>query len=569
MVRSGKAKLLYAAPETIVSDRGQELLADLKLNLIAVDEAHCVSEWGHDFRPEYRLLAALRKIFPQVPFLALTATATPRVRDDIKEALSLRDPLELVASFNRPNLFLEVKRREKGPAQLTHFIKTRKGGAGIVYCFSWARAEAVAKELCRAGIDARPYHAGLSDEERARNQDDFIADKVQVITATTAFGLGIDKPDVRFVVHADLPKGLEDYYQQIGRAGRDGLPARCVLFYSYGDVYRLKSFLKDKEGEEAEAAALSLDAMVRYAEATCCRRLPLLAHFGETWEGGDCGACDNCATRARDEARTGLPEDASSVPGAAASAAAGRKNSSSVPVPAAASAPEADFDDSPVEEDLTEPSYKLLSCVKRTGERFGAGYVIDVLRGSKKEKILGLGHDKLSTYGIGADWDQSQWQELARQLLVKGYLAKDDEYGVLSLTPKAYAAFHDRSLISGIRPVAARERKKKAAGAEASIEAAEARAKARGGLGPLSGQDQALADALRGLRRHLAEERHVPPYVIFSDRTLLDLIAKKPHNAEALQEVFGLGSVKIERYGMDILDIISENRADSGDRARS
>lgn len=559
--RKGRAKLLYAAPETIVSDRGRELLSDLNVNLIAVDEAHCVSEWGHDFRPEYRLLAPLRKLFPRVPLLALTATATPRVREDIKTSLGLRSPLEFMASFNRPNLFLEVKQREKGPQQLIHFIRTRKGGAGIVYCFSRARAEKIAEELSAAGISARPYHAGLSDEERSRNQDDFIADRVQVICATTAFGLGIDKPDVRFVLHADLPKGLEDYYQQIGRAGRDGLPARCVLYYSYGDVYRLKALLGEKEGGEAEAAALSLDAMIKYAEATCCRRVPLLAHFGEKWDGSeDCGGCDNCATRARDRARGSAAVGASPAAGAGAATskgAAGRAAVDAAPDAAGAMLSSAADADSPAEMDITVPAYKFLSCVKRCGERFGAGYIIDVLRGSKKERILELGHNRLSTYGIGADWDAAQWQDLSRQLLVKGYLAKDDEYGVLSLTQRALAAFRDRSPIFGIRPEAKLERRKKAAGAEASIDAAEARASVKSGLAGLSAADEALASSLRELRHGLAEELHVPPYVIYSDRTLLDLVAKKPRNTDELLDVYGLGQIKVQRFGAAILAVLS------------
>lgn len=508
--RQGRARLLYAAPETIASPRGRELLSEVEVGLVAVDEAHCVSEWGHDFRPEYRLLSSLRGLFPAAPVLALTATATPRVRADISEALGLREPLELVASFDRPNLFLEVRRKDDALGQLERFVKAHNAESGIVYCFSRARAEAVAARLASRGVRALPYHAGLPDEERSRNQDAFIAGEAEVIAATTAFGMGIDKPDVRFVVHVDLPKSLEEYYQEIGRAGRDGLPATCLLFYGYGDVRKIRALLAEKEGEEAEAAEAALKAMVRYAEASSCRRLPLLAHFGEARPEAPCGACDNCA--ARDGGASGLAALGREAEGLAA------------------------------EEDLTEEAYKFLSCVKRTGERFGAGHVIDVLRGSRNERVLSLGHDRLSTYGIGSAWDASQWLELSRQLAAKGYLAKDEEYGVLSLTDAAYAAFKSRSPIFALRPEPKAARRKREAGAEAPR-----------GLGPLSPEEEALAAALRSLRKRLAEEARVPPYVIFSDRTLLDLVAKRPASPEGLLEVFGLGRVKVERYGAAIL----------------
>jgi len=505
-VREGRATLLYAAPETIASPRGRELLEGLRVGLIAVDEAHCISEWGHDFRPEYRLIGSLRALFPDAPILALTATATPRVQKDIASALDLRDPLRLVASFDRPNLFLEVRRKEESISQLMDFVRSRKGESGIVYCFSRARAEAVAQRLASKGISALPYHAGLSDEERSRNQDAFISGEVDVICATTAFGMGIDKPDVRFVAHVDLPKSIEEYYQEVGRAGRDGLPAHCLLFYGYGDVRKIQSLLADKEGIEAEAAEAALKAMVRYAESTVCRRIPLLAHFGESRPEEPCGSCDNCAAKA----------------------------GGSLPLGA----------DAQREEDLTEEAYKFLSCVKRTGERYGATHVIDVLRGSKNERVHALGHDLISTYGIGSGWDASQWLELSRQLAVKGYLAKDEEYGVLSLTDAAYAAFKNRSSIFGVRPAPKAERKRRAAKLESNAGR------------DLSPEEEALALKLRALRKRLADEAAVPPYVIFSDRTLLDLLASKPKNDEELLGVFGLGKVKVERYGAAILQAL-------------
>ncbi|MBL8966393.1 MAG: DNA helicase RecQ [Spirochaetaceae bacterium] len=529
-LRSGEAKILYAAPETILSPRGRELLAGLPVRLVAVDEAHCISEWGHDFRPEYRYLGGLREVFPEAPFLALTATATPRVRADIQAALRLVDPLLVVASFDRPELFLEARPRgpRGGLEEIAAFAAARPEESGIVYCFSRARAEEVAAYLEARGVAALPYHAGLPAETRARNQDAFIDDDVRVVAATTAFGMGIDKPDVRFVIHADLPKSLEQYYQEIGRAGRDGLPARCLLLYGYGDAVKMRALLASKgagfEDEvdaeagaaAAEAAEAALSAMLRYAESPRCRRVGLLAHFGEEYRPGaaggaarGCAACDACA-----------------------------------PAEASASSTQA-------EEDLTTEAYKLLSCVKRSGERFGAGHVADVLIGSRGERVLELGHDKLSTYGIGREWTRSQWIDLARQLTRKGFLLREEEYGVLSLAPAAYEAFKERSPIFGTRPP--RGKKEKAPAAAGSAGGAEAAAMGPGGEG--------LAAALRSLRKRLAAEGGVPPYVVFADRSLYDLVARRPRNEAELLEVFGMGAVKAGRYGAAILAAIAEAEA--------
>jgi ATP-dependent DNA helicase RecQ len=527
--RRGQLSLLYLAPETITTQRVRELLDTLvsegRLKLFAVDEAHCISEWGHDFRPDYRALGALRESLQGVPCLALTATATSRVRDDIRSELRLHAPLELVAGFDRPNIVLEVKRRGKVIDQLAALAGEYPGRSGIVYCFSRARAEEVASGLSERGVSALPYHAGLAPETRSRNQDLFIEDEVRVIAATTAFGMGIDKPDVRFVAHADLPKSLEQYYQELGRAGRDGLPARAVLFFGFGDVMKIRALLANgsrpgfdaDEIDDEDARALrtanseaSLRSMVAYAETAGCRRVALLAHFGDRYPAETCGSCDVCL---------GLGEVLE-------------------------------------EADATVQANKFLSCVKRTGERFGAGYVVDVLLGSKNERLLGLGHANLSTYGIGKEWTRSQWLDLSRQLLRKGYLAKDEEYGVLSLTPKAYDSFRDRPTIMAAIP----PRGKK----EAARQDAGARLKNAGpglplGLGP--GADdpsgERLALELRALRKRLAEEGRVPPYVIFSDRTLGELVARRPASSEALLDVFGLGPTKVERYGGAILATIS------------
>jgi len=540
------AALLYVAPETLASPRMRDALSGLRLSLLAVDEAHCISEWGHDFRPEYRALGALRAELPPSPCLALTATATERVRAEIMAELGFDEPREFVAGFDRPNIFLAARRRAKVLDQIAALAAEYPEQSGIVYCFSRARAESIARGLAGLGIQALPYHAGLPAEERSANQDAFIDGEVRVIAATTAFGMGIDKPDIRFVVHADLPKSIEQYYQEIGRAGRDGLPARALLLYSPADAMKIRALLAsshnayeggeevdgdaggagpgDGRGDQALAAEASLRAMMGYAEATGCRRSILLSWFGDAAprggaaigasvgsggaegasKGPGCGACDIC---------TGTSE-------------AGGE-----------------------EADVTTEAWKLLSCVKRTGERYGAGHVIDVLSGSRNERVLGLGHAELSTWGIGKEWTKAQWSDLCRQLVIKGYLDKDPEFGVLSLTPLAYASFRDRVPIRAV-PLPAAKPGRKGQG--------RAGGPGPGGtvLGAASAQDLSLESRLRALRKRLAGEAGVPPYVIFSDRSLFDLVARKPASREELLEVFGFGKVKTERLGDDILAVI-------------
>jgi ATP-dependent DNA helicase RecQ len=553
--RRGEVKLLYLAPETLSSGRARELVSDLagsgRRLVLAVDEAHCISEWGHDFRPEYRALGALREALPGAPCLALTATATRKVRDDIRSELrlgALRDrgsgsgaadhsgaadgALEFVASFDRPNIFLEARRRARVLDQLAELAARFPEGAGIVYCFSRARAEDIASGLSAMGIPALPYHAGLPDEVRSRNQDAFIDDEVRVIAATTAFGMGIDKPDVRWVAHADLPKSLEQYYQEVGRAGRDGLPARALLLYSPADAMKIRSLLARSAAESAAyvdveeepdpgpsaisvAAEASLRAMMGYAEASSCRRSLILRHFGEEAGRGGCGSCDVCLGTA----------------GAAA------------------------------DEDVTEQAHKFLSCAKRTGERYGAGHVADVLVGSRNERVLGLGHAELSTYGIGKEWTKAQWMDFARQLCLSGYLRRDEEYGVLSLTDKAYAAFKSKERIMGSVPPRGKGKKE---AARAPGAAGFERQLALGGLGAAGGVPGAAAEgaaelerALRSLRTRLAREGGVPPYMIFSDRTLYDLVAKRPRGNAELLGVFGLGAVKVGKFGREILEVVA------------
>ena len=389
-VRNGQTKLLYVAPETLLTPRILDLLSNIKIDCITIDEAHCISEWGHDFRPEYRQLVDVRRRFPDSVCLALTATATPRVRADIKSSLGFPSSNEYVASFNRDNLYIEVKPKSDPTPQTINFLNQFKDQSGIIYCFSRRQVDELAEVLAKKKFSVLPYHAGLEDDARRRNQEAFIRDDVQIMVATIAFGMGINKPNVRFIVHYDLPKSIENYYQEIGRAGRDGLSAQCLLLYSYADVAKLKYFINQKEGEERKVASDHLDAMVKYAEDQVnCRRKPLLTYFGELYTAQNCNNCDNCNA------------------------------------------------EPPVLVDITIPAQKFLSCVKRTGERFGAGHVVDVLLGSKNEKVLNLEHDKLSTYGIGTELNKKQWMHMARQLVQMGYLDEEGEYHTLSLTPPA------------------------------------------------------------------------------------------------------------------------------------
>ena len=386
-VRRGEVKLLYVAPETLLTPRILSLLDSIQVDCFTIDEAHCISEWGHDFRPEYRQLVEVRKRFPNAVCLALTATATSRVRQDIRTTLKFATTNEFIASFNRENLYIEVAQKRDPFAQTIDMLERYKDQSGIIYCFSRKQVDELAEYLASKGYSVRPYHAGLEDTDRRKNQEAFIRDDAQIIVATIAFGMGINKPNVRFVIHFDLPKSIENYYQEIGRAGRDGLPAHCLLLYSYSDIAKLNYFIDQKEGGEKRVAMQHLDAIVRYAEdERICRRKPLLHYFGESFQADNCSNCDNCT---------------------------------SAPTPLT---------------DITIYAQKFLSCVKRADEKFGAGHITDILLGSKNEKVLRWEHDKLSTYGIGTELTKKQWMHIARQLLTMGYLKQEGEYHTLSLT---------------------------------------------------------------------------------------------------------------------------------------
>lgn len=490
-IKRGEVKLLYVAPETLLTPRILTLLSSLKVDCLTIDEAHCISEWGHDFRPEYRQIIEVRKRFPDAVCLALTATATSRVRQDIRATLKFATTNEFVASFNRENLFIEVNHKTDPTSQSIKMLERYKDQSGIIYCFSRKQVDELASHLARKGYSVRPYHAGLDDVERRKNQEDFIRDDVQIIVATVAFGMGINKPNVRFVIHFDLPKSIEGYYQEIGRAGRDGLPAHCLLLYSYADVAKINYFVDQKEGEERRVAIQHLNAIVRFAEdEISCRRKPLLNYFGETFTANNCSNCDNC---------------------------------NSTPITLT---------------DITTPAQKFLSCVKRAEEKFGAGHIVDILLGSKNEKVLRWEHNKLSTYGIGKELNKKQWTHLSRQLVNMGYLSQEGEFHTLSLTTKALDALKKRAPIMGILE----EPKERAAKDIKKKEELE--------------YNRALFAILRQKRKGMADEAGVPPYVIFSDRTLTEMATYYPQSAESLLNIAGVGQVKATQYGDAFLEVI-------------
>jgi len=499
----GAYKLLYVAPERLVNPN---FIADLRrwnLARIAVDEAHCISEWGHDFRPEYRRIAELRVAFPDLPVVALTATATSRVRDDIVSLLALREPQRYVASFNRPNLTYRIADKQRASDAIVSLLKSRPDDVGIIYVQSRAGADALAERLSAAGIPALPYHAGLDVRVRARNQDKFLRDDVRVICATIAFGMGIDKSNVRFVIHYDLPKNIEGYYQETGRAGRDGLPADCLLFFSHGDVNKYERFILEKEDADEQAVARAqLEQMTRYAYAAGCRRRELLAYFGETWSDENCGACDNC------------------------------------------------LEPRPIV-DATMNAQKLLSCVYRireaSGFALGITHAIDVLLGEDNDKIYRYGHASLSTYGIGKDTDRQTWRHIADELIRQQYIEQDAaRYNVVSLTTLGRAALVERGPIQMRAPSA---RVMKSRGKKTSRAAVEVDANF----------DDDLFRRLRAVRKDLADTRDVPAFVIFSDAVLRAMAREIPRTLAQMRSISGVGDKKLADFGELFLNAIAEH----------
>ncbi len=489
-LKANRVKLLYLSPEALLSPRTLALLSTMRVDCMAIDEAHCISEWGHDFRPEYRQLGGLRNLFKDAVCVALTATATGRVRDDIKKSLQIGATEEFVGSFNRPNLFLEVEPKIAPLEQITEFLKPYRNESGIIYCFSRKQTDHLYAFLHDKGYSVRPYHAGLSDEVRTENQTLFVKDDIQIIVATIAFGMGINKPNVRFVIHHDLPKSLETYYQEIGRAGRDGLPARCLMLFGYGDVRNVRYFIQQKTGQEQVVANVLLDTILGYAETELCRRVPLLEYFGEKADQAACGMCDNCKIEKKDLT------------------------------------------------DITIPAQMFLSCVKRTGECFGAGHVVDILRGSKSIKVLQHGHDRLSTYGIGKAHSAKQWRHLARQFIRKGLMVQDMEHGSLKLTRKAWDVLRGEESVRGLL--------------EKEVAVLDSRADVPGQYDP------GLFELLRKKRKEIADRLNIPPYAVFHDRTLKEMATHLPQTKDGLSRIYGIGAAKLEKYGDVVLDIIGQ-----------
>jgi ATP-dependent DNA helicase RecQ len=494
----GEYRLLYVAPERLVLPGFLAGLKRWNLRRIAVDEAHCVSEWGHDFRPEYRRIASVRALHPTVPILALTATATQRVRDDIERFLELRDPQRFVGSFNRPNLRYSVLPKHGVVGQLVPWVQERSKESGIVYAQSRDTVERLARELQASGVPALPYHAGLTPRERSRNQELFIRDEVRVICATIAFGMGINKPNVRYVVHFDVPKNLEGYYQETGRAGRDGLPSECVLFLGGGDASKQRFFIRQIENDEERAQAERLlRQMLDFAATPLCRRAHLLRYFGEEQVAEHCGNCDNCLQ--------------------------------------------------PVEQiDGTLLAAKLLSCIYRVrdhrGFSTGAQHVIDVLRGERTEKVLSWGHERLSTFGIGKEYGKDQWTAVLSELMRTGCV-EEGEHRTVVLTNEGRQALKERRTFLFAMPRAIERKKGRHRKAAATNDVA---------VG-----DEGLFDRLRALRKKLADEQGVPPYVVFSDATLRDMVAVQPSTLAAFRQIGGVGDVKLTRYGEVFLQAIS------------
>jgi ATP-dependent DNA helicase RecQ len=495
-LHNGELDLLYVAPERMMKPEFIRSLESMQLALVAIDEAHCVSHWGHDFRPEYAALGGLRNYFPQVPFIALTATADPQTREDIVRILGLRSARRFITSFDRPNIRYTVLEKHRPQAQLLRFLEDRQTQAGIVYALSRKRVEEVAQFLREKGHAAAAYHAGLPAETRKRVQEQFLRDDLSIVVATVAFGMGIDKPNVRFVVHYDMPRHLEGYYQETGRAGRDGLPAEALLLFGAQDVATARYQLEQNSNpDQRRIESHKLNAMVDFAESLTCRRRVLMGYLGEDMQ-VDCGNCDICL-------------------------------------------------DPPEQFDAGEAARKVLSCVYRVGQSFGVKHVVDVLRGADNERIRKFGHERLSTYGIGAEYSQAEWLSITRQLIHHGYLLQDIEhFSVLKLTARAQALLRTADMLALARPRIREKAGKKPA--------------ATSDLDRRSGR---LFESLRALRKKLAEEKGVPPYVIFGDATLIEMSRKRPANAAEFLDINGVGKVKLERHGAAFLEVIARETA--------
>ena len=494
-VKRGEVTLLYAAPETLMRPEILLMLDESNVACLAIDEAHCISQWGHDFRPEYRQLISVRERFANAVCLALTATATPRVQKDIKQSLKIQEHNEFIASFDRENLFIAVEPKVDLPNQTLEFLNAHRDESGIIYCQTREQVESLYRELVEHGISALPYHAGLDSETRKQNQETFINGDTRVMVATIAFGMGIDKEDVRFVLHAGLPKEPESYYQEIGRAGRDGLQADCLLLFSYGDVDTIKYFIDQGASSEREGALQRLETIVNWATSTECRRKGLLAYFGDRYEKPNCGMCDNCRQTEIERA------------------------------------------------DLTGPARKFLSCVIETKETFGADHIINVLLGSKAKKVVKNRHDQLPTYGTGRKYDKTQWKHLALQFLQHRLLKRDTQHGNLCLTNNGHAVLKGEMQFLGLPGDSVDHITAESTTYDITS-------------GESNEYSHELFEQLRTKRRELSEAEHVPSFVVFHDRTLREMAAQLPQSVEAFGQVTGVGPVKVEKYADVFLPII-------------
>jgi ATP-dependent DNA helicase RecQ len=507
-IRAGRLKLLYLSPERLLSERTLEFLQGVPLSFVAVDEAHCISEWGHDFRPEYRALRLLKEKFPGVGLHAYTATATPQVRDDIVRELRLAEPEILVGSFDRPNLVYRARQRANLLSQIREVVDRHPNDSGLVYCIRRADVEEIAANLASLGYQALPYHAGMSDEDRHRNQDAFINDRAKIIVATVAFGMGIDKSDVRYVVHAAAPKSLEGYQQESGRAGRDGLEADCLLLYSAGDFRTWRKLQSELPPHAFEIAMKLLVGIESYCTGTSCRHRALVEYFGQRLETGNCGACDVCLSELE------LIEDALVI------------------------------------------AQKILSCVVRVGENYGGEYVAQVLTGSRDERILSHGHERLSTWGILADQHKKNIRGWIDQLVNQAFLEKSGDYNVLQLSPAGWQVLRGELTPRLLKPAPRNRRKDREFDSQATSRAAR---------DSWDGVDRDLFESLRAFRRHKAEERGVPPFIIFSDATLRDLARVQPTTFAELPHIHGIGAKKLAEYGAELLAEIASYRKNKPD----
>lgn len=492
---NGLVKLLYVAPESLNKEETIEFLKKVNVSFVAIDEAHCISEWGHDFRPEYRRIKTMIQNLGDMPVIALTATATPKVQLDIQKNLQMEEADVFISSFNRKNLFYEVRPKKETKKQLIKFLKDNKGKSGVIYCLSRKKVEEIAQLINVNGFRAAPYHAGLDPDVRMKNQDDFLNEEVDIIVATIAFGMGIDKPDVRFVVHYDVPKSLEGYYQETGRGGRDGLEGHCLMFYSHNDLNKLEKFNKDKPVQERENARVLLQEMEYYAESPVCRRRQLLHYFGEEYKQENCGMCDNCVH------------------------------------------PRERFDG-------TDAVRLVIDTVKKTNERFGLNHLVHVIRGVEDEYVKSYGHFDLDVYGKGSDEDADYWKSVIRQTLIYQYLEKDiDNIGVLKITKKGLAFLKHPHTIELARDhdftTAVDEE-------EESMEKPAIN----------KSYDTKLFEMLKTLRKKIAKEKNLPPFVIFQDPSLEEMATTYPTTNDELAQVNGVGTGKVNKFGKEFLAVI-------------